>query len=70
MNSLRKNDITLWVFLAYFSLSIGLIAWLFWPFGSTLIMACVVTGLFNPICKRIGRRLAPSLASFLTCVLI
>lgn len=70
MNGPRKNDITLWVFLAYFSLSIGLIAWLFWPFGSTLIMACVVTGLFNPICKRIGRRLAPSLASFLTCVLI
>ncbi len=70
MNGPRKNDVTLWVFLAYFVVSIGLIAWLFWPFGSTLIMACVVTGLFNPFYKRIRRRVAPSAASFLTCVLI
>ncbi|MDJ0722447.1 MAG: AI-2E family transporter [Desulfobacterales bacterium] len=70
MNGPRKNDVTLWVFLAYFSLSIGLIAWLFWPFGSTLIMACVVTGLFNPIYKRVRRRTTPSLAAFITCALI
>ena len=43
-------------FLAYFVLSIALIAWLFWPFGSPLIMACVVTGRFNPLFKRINRR--------------
>ncbi len=70
MNGPVKNDVTLWVFLAYFLLSIGLIAWLFWPFGSTLIMACVVTGLFNPVYSRIRRRAAPSLASLLTCILV
>ncbi len=70
MSGPRTNGITLWVFLAYFILSIGLIAWLFWPFGSTLIMACVVTGLFNPLYKRIRRRAVPSLASFTSCAVI
>ncbi len=70
MKSPQTSDLTLWAFLAYFLLSIALIAWLFWPFGSTLIMACVVTGLFNPLYQRIRRRMIPSLASFLTCVVI
>ena len=36
MRGAHSSDITLWVFLAYFVLSIALIAWLFWPFGSPL----------------------------------
>ncbi len=70
MRSPRANDITLWTFLSYFLLSIALLAWLFWPFASTLIMACVVTGLFYPLYNRIHRRAAPSLASFATCAVI
>ncbi len=70
MRGARSNDIILWVFLAYFLLSIALIGWLFWPFGSPLIMACVVTGLFNPLYKRIGRRIAPWLSSLATCAVI
>ena len=70
MRSPQSNDITLWTFLSYFLLSIALLAWLFWPFASTLIMACVVTGLFHPLYKRIQRRAAPSLASFVTCAVI
>ncbi len=70
MRGARSSDITLWVFLAYFLLSIALIAWLFWPFGSPLIMACVVTGLFNPLFKRINRRSVPWLSSLGTCAVI
>lgn len=70
MRGARSSDITLWVFLAYFLLSIALIAWLFWPFGSPLIMACVVTGLFNPLFKRINRRSVPWLSSLATCAVI
>ncbi|MGD8241883.1 MAG: AI-2E family transporter [Desulfobacterales bacterium] len=70
MRGAHSSYITLWVFLAYFLLSIALIAWLFWPFGSPLIMACVVTGLFNPLFKRINRRGVPWLSSLATCAVI
>ena len=70
MKSPQANDITLWTFLAYFVLSIALLTWLFWPFASTLIMACVVTGVFHPLYKRLHRRVVPSLASFATCAVI
>ena len=70
MRGAHSSHITLWVFLAYFVLSIALIAWLFWPFGSPLIMACVVTGLFNPLFTRINRRSVPWLSSLATCAVI
>jgi predicted PurR-regulated permease PerM len=70
MNQRPSQDITLWVFMSYFLLSIFLVGWLFWPFGSTIVMATVVTGIFYPLYQRLTYKLAPSLSSFITCVLI
>jgi predicted PurR-regulated permease PerM len=70
MEQRAPQDITLWVFMIYFLLSILLVGWLFWPFGSTLVMATVVTGIFYPVYQRLMRKLAPTLSSLITCVLI
>jgi len=65
-----SHDITLWVFMSYFLLSILLVGWLFWPFGSTILMAAVVTGLFYPLYERLTRKLPPLFASLITCLVI
>jgi len=65
-----SQDITLWVFMSYFLLSILLVGWLFWPFGSTIVMAAVVTGIFYPLYQRFERKLIPALSSLVTCALI
>ena len=64
------QDITLWVFMSYFLLSILLVGWLFWPFGSTIVMAAVVTGIFYPLYQYLIRKLVPGIASLITCVVI
>ena len=64
------QDITLWVFMSYFLLSILLVGWLFWPFGSTIVMAAVVTGIFYPLYQVLIRKLVPGAASLITCVVI
>jgi predicted PurR-regulated permease PerM len=64
------QNITLWVFMSYFLLSILLVGWLFWPFGSTIVMATVVTGIFYPLYQVLIRKLIPGAASLITCVLI
>jgi predicted PurR-regulated permease PerM len=73
MNSMEKrpiHDITLWVFMSYFLLSILLVGWLFWPFGSTIVMAAVVTGLFYALYERLTRKLSPALSSLVACIVI
>ena len=70
MDQRSPQDITLWVFMSYFLLSIFLVGWLFWPFGSTIVMAAVVTGIFYPLYHRLTRKVAPSIASLIACVLI
>jgi predicted PurR-regulated permease PerM len=70
MEKRPSKDITLWVFMSYFLLSILLVGWLFWPFGSTILMAAVVTGLFYALYERLCRRLIPILASLITCLVI
>jgi len=64
------HDITLWVFMSYFLLSILLVGWLFWPFGSTIVMAAVVTSIFYPLYLYLIRKLVPGVASLITCVVI
>ena len=56
--------------MSYFLLSIFLVGWLFWPFGSTIVMAAVVTGIFYPLYQRLTRKLAPMLSALITCLLI
>jgi len=70
MDQRPSQDITPWVFMSYFLLSIFLVGWLFWPFGSTIVMAAVVTGIFYPLYQRLARKLAPSLSSLITCLII
>lgn len=59
------------VFLVYFLVSMFMLGWLLWPFVSTLIMAAVVTGLFNPLYRFFRRKVPSSVAaSSATCLLI
>lgn len=65
-----QRNLILWFFLALFVVSIALLGWLLQPFISIIILGAVVTGIFSPLYRRIGRKLRPSWASFLTCLLI
>lgn len=70
MDDRTPRDMILWVFLIYFILSILFLGWLLWPFVSTIILAAVVTGVFNPIYCYFKRKIRASLASLVTCILI
>jgi predicted PurR-regulated permease PerM len=60
----------LWFFLAVFLVSCILLGWLLWPFISVIILAAVITGLFNPVYQFLHRKLSPTLSSLVTCVII
>jgi len=49
-----------------------MIGWLFWPFISIIVLASVVTGIFNPVYKfiKVKNKINPPFASFLTCIII
>ncbi len=47
-----------------------MLGWLLWPFVSTIILAATVTGAFNPVYYFLKRKLRPSIASLMTCVVI
>jgi len=64
------HDIILWFFLALFLVSCFLLGWLLWPFLSVIVLAAVITGIFNPVYRYLNRRLSPVFASLLTCLLI
>jgi len=68
----KSGDTILWFFLALFLGSCLLLGWLLMPFLSVLILAAVVTGVFNPIYRSMIKmeRIRPHFASFLTCVII
>lgn len=70
MKTNHSQGVIVWTFLLYFLLSMVLIGWLFWPFMSTIVMAAVVTGLFNPVYRILCRKIRPVFASVLTCALI
>jgi predicted PurR-regulated permease PerM len=65
-----QRNLILWFFLSLFVVSIALLGWLLQPFISIIILGAVITGIFSPLYRRIGRKLRPSWASFLTCLLI
>jgi len=60
----------LWFFLVLFLISILMLGWLLWPFISVIILAFVVTGVFNPLYAALTKKLKPQPASLLTCGLI
>ena len=72
MQGRTTNDLILWFFLGLFLISIFLIGWLLLPFLSTIVLAAVVTGVFNPVYQYVVNKfgITPSLAALFTCILI
>ncbi len=70
MSASSPHDIILWFFLAIFLVSCFVLGWLLWPFISVIILAAVITGIFNPIYRYLNRRLKPTPSSLLTCLII
>jgi len=68
----KPESIILWIFLALFLGSFIMLGWLFWPFISIIVLAAVVTGVFNPFYRllHVKDKINSSFASLLTCLLI
>jgi predicted PurR-regulated permease PerM len=70
MQDKTSGNMILWFFLALFLVSAYLLGRLLWPFISVIILAAVVTSLFNPVYAFFNRKISPALSSLLTCALI
>jgi predicted PurR-regulated permease PerM len=72
MQNKTPRDIILWFFLAIFLVSTFMMGWLLWPFVSIIVLASVVTGIFNPFYKfiKVKDKINSPFASFLTCIII
>lgn len=70
MSPSSSRDRILWFFLALFLISCLLLGWLLWPFFSVIVLAVVITGVFNPVYRMLNRKLNPTLSSLITCVII
>ncbi|MFC1815579.1 AI-2E family transporter [Thermodesulfobacteriota bacterium] len=70
MGDKTSRDMILWFFLGLFLVSIFMLGWLLRPFISLIIIAFVVTGIFNPIFSSIKGKVSPPQASLITCMLI
>jgi len=70
LNPSSPRDIILWFFLALFLVSCVLLGWLLWPFFSVIVLAIVITGVFNPVYRVLHRKLNATLSSLITCVII
>ena len=70
MSDSTPRDIILWFFLALFLVSCFLLGWLLWPFLSIIILAAVITGIFNPVYRYLNRKFSPIPSSLLTCLII
>ncbi len=57
-------------FLILFAVSLLLAGRLITPFYPIIVLGFVVTGIFSPLYKYLGRRLKPTFASTLTCLII
>jgi len=70
LSTSSPHDIILWFFLAIFLVSCLVLGWLLWPFVSVIILAAVITGVFNPVYRYLNHRLKPTPSSLLTCLII
>jgi len=57
-------------FLIIFLIAIFFVGKLLWPFLSILVMAFVLTGTFYPVYRFFAKKMRPSLASLITCLVI
>lgn len=65
-----SRDLILWFFLIVFAVSCLLLGWLLQPFFSIIVLALVVSGVFNPLYRRLCLKLPATAASMVTCALI
>jgi predicted PurR-regulated permease PerM len=70
VNPSSPRDLILWFFLALFLISCFLLGWLLWPFISVIVLAIVITGVFNPVYRIFHRKLNATLSSLITCIII
>lgn len=70
MNPTSPRDLILWFFLALFLISCFLLGWLLWPFLSVIVLAIVITGVFNPVYRIFHRKVNATLSSLITCIII
>jgi predicted PurR-regulated permease PerM len=70
MDNRSSPNMILWFFLGLFLVSCFLLGKLFWPFLSVIVVAAVVTGVFQPVFLYLSRKMNPSLASLATCAII
>lgn len=65
-----QNPLVFRYFLVLFLLASLLVARLFWPFLSILILSFLLTGIFQPVFAFLNRQVSKNLASLLTCIII
>ncbi len=70
MSDTTPRDIIFWFFLAILLVSCFMLGWLLWPFISVIVLAAVITGIFNPVYRALNRKLRPVMASLMTCLVI
>ncbi|MDP7077887.1 MAG: AI-2E family transporter [Desulfobacterales bacterium] len=70
MKNIAASDMILRFFLALFIVSFIMLGWLIWPFISIIILATVVTGIFNPVFNSFKNKINVVAASLLTCMII
>jgi predicted PurR-regulated permease PerM len=70
VKSIPEKNKMLWYFLGIFFISGLMLAWVLWPFTSTIILAGVITSTFQPMYRRLAQYLSPYPASLLSCLLI
>jgi len=70
MDVTKARDLMPWFFLSLFMVSLVVLGWLLWPFASVLIMAAVLTSVFNPVFQVIRKKTGPDIASLITCLAV
>jgi predicted PurR-regulated permease PerM len=70
VNDRNPRAMILWFFLAVFTVSCIMLGWLLWPFLSVIVLAIVVTGIFNPVYRFLNRKFNSVISSLITCILI
>lgn len=70
MKDRNPRGMILWFFLAVFTVSCIMLGWLLWPFLSVIVLAIVVTGIFNSVYRFLDRKFNSVISSLITCILI
>lgn len=66
----KPNSMRIWYFLLIFLISIFFLGRILWPFWSILVLSFLLTNIFRPVYRLLGRKMSNTLASILTCLLI